>query len=197
MEELSSSEIATFKEGLTLDVLIREGATFEIQGQREDFPEQASDEEDISDSELPDEALKPNPCQRSFFEMRAEMTQVSSYMYKKVISAGSAPIPHGSRVSVHYNGYFELSPLTFDSTYMRGKPTEFFLGRGEVLTGLEEAVMTMKLHEESQFIISWQWLYGEHGCLPRIKPKADALFIIRVMDFKELATPLPPSDDYQ
>lgn len=193
MEDLNISGRPTFKEGLSLNDLIRNGATFEIQGEREDFPEHLSEEEDMSDSELPDDAIKPNPCQRSFFEMKAEMTEISSYMYKKIISAGSSQIPDGSRVSIHYNGYFEKSPLSFDSTYMRGKPTEFFLGRDEVLTGLEQAVKTMKLHEESHFIISWQWLYGEHGCLPRIKPKADALFIIRVMDYKELTIPMAPT----
>lgn len=101
----------------------------------------------------------------------------------------------GSQVSIHYNGYFEGSPISFDSTYMRGKPVVFFLGKGDILFGLEQAVATMKRHEEAQFIISWNWLYGEHGCLPRIKPKADALFIIRVMDSKELTVPVELTDD--
>lgn len=93
-------------------------------------------------------------------------------------------------MSIHYNSYFEGENVSYDSTYMRGKPTVFTLSNNEVLHSIDYAVSTMKLHEESHFIISWQWLYGEHGCPPRIKPKADALFVIRLIDFKEVSMPL-------
>lgn len=127
--------------------------------------------------------------------MKASMTQVSHYLYKKIFVEGNKEVPVGSRVSVHYNAYFEGATISFDSTYMRGKPTVFTLGNEEILYGLDQAVQTMKLHEEAQFIISWQWLYGEHGCLPRIQPKTDALFVIRLIGFKEIVIPLEPNED--
>lgn len=131
-----------------------------------------------------------------------------------LVTEGNCEIPAQSKVTIHYNGYFEGESVSFDSTYMRGRPLTFDLGQSQVLFGLEKAVETMKNHEESEFIISWQWLYGEigkidltlrnlyksitmllilTGCPPRIKPKADALFIIRVVNFKEASIVLETS----
>lgn len=40
----------------------------------------------------------------------------------------------------------------------------------------------MTVGEESQFLISYRALFGAMGCPPRIKPKADALYIITVLE---------------
>lgn len=59
----------------------------------------------------------------------------------------------------------------------------FILGQYEVLPGIELAVKSMKSGEEAQFIIPYQLLFGELGCQPRVKAKADGLFIITLLDF--------------
>lgn len=57
----------------------------------------------------------------------------------------------------------------------------FIIGEGDVLSGIEEAVKTMTQGEEAEFLVSYKLLFGEAGCPPRIKPKADALFFIQVI----------------
>lgn len=57
----------------------------------------------------------------------------------------------------------------------------------------------MKRKEESQFIIPYQHLYGEHGCPPRIGKKADCLFVIQLLGFSAIgdvnATDNVPAED--
>lgn len=142
------------------------------------------DEDEIE--EVNDDEIEKSPWQTDFDSLRKQMIPLSNFIYKKVVKTGNVEIPQNSRVVVDYNAYFEHEEQSYDSTYMRGKPLMIRLGYGEVLEGLEEAVKTMKKGEESHFVISHNLLYGETGCAPRIKPKADALFIIRCKDFTEL-----------
>lgn len=51
-----------------------------------------------------------------------------------------------------------------------------------ILPGIEDSVKSMTVGEESQFLISYQLLFGEMGCPPRIKQKADGLYIITVIE---------------
>lgn len=57
------------------------------------------------------------------------------------------------------------------------------LGSAGYLQGFQQAIMSMKKFEESEFIISYELLFKEQGCPPRIKPKADALFCIKLLDY--------------
>jgi FK506-binding protein 6 len=54
------------------------------------------------------------------------------------------------------------------------------------LPGIYKAVHTMRLNEESQFLISYKDLFGKLGCLPRIPPESDALYIMKVRSFSEM-----------
>lgn len=49
--------------------------------------------------------------------------------------------------------------------------------------GLDEAVGTMKRNEQSEFIFSPDWAFGEMGCPPRIPPKAYVYFKIDLIDW--------------
>lgn len=52
-----------------------------------------------------------------------------------------------------------------------------------MLQGLAVAVLSMKKGETSEFIVPYQLLFGELGCFKRIKPKADGLFTIKLINF--------------
>lgn len=105
-------------------------------------------------------------------------------IWKQVIYAGVGETPPlGSTVRIHYNAYFELNDEPYDSTYIRRRPCEFQLNKFNVLPGLDLAVRTMQRRERAKFIISSDLLYGEHGCPPRIPPKAWSLFIIEFISW--------------
>lgn len=55
-----------------------------------------------------------------------------------------------------------------------------------ILPGIEYSVKSMTVGEESQFIISYQLLFGDMGCPPRIQPKADGLYIITVLEAQNI-----------
>lgn len=166
--------------------LLRGGSRFEIDANREDLGEELFDCCDDDIEEVTDAQIEKSPWHTDFDQLRKQMVPLSNFIYKKVVKPGNVEIPPNSRVVVDYNAYFENEEQSYDSTYMRGKPLKIRLGYGEVLEGLEEAVKTMKKGEESHFVISHNIMYGENGCPPRIKPKADVLFIIRCKDFTEL-----------
>lgn len=114
------------------------------------------------------------------------MQQLNEHMWKKVINAGAENepvVPANARVRIRYNAYWEGVGAPFDSSFLRGSSYSFYTSRNEVLEGLEAAVCTMHNGEHSQFLISYHLLFGEIGCPPRVKPKADALFIIELVSY--------------
>uniref|UniRef100_T1GG85 peptidylprolyl isomerase n=1 Tax=Megaselia scalaris TaxID=36166 RepID=T1GG85_MEGSC len=172
--------------------LLDQGTIFEIDA---NFVDNAS-AEFLSDFESEDEDNNPvdsqvlkSPWEASFDELRLLMTKVNNNIYKKVIVEGydTKRFPSfACRVTVNYNGFFEKETTPFDSTYLRGKPFVFTVGQDDVLEGLNEAVQTMNIGEESQFVLSHRILFKEMGCPPRIPPKADGLFVIRLINFSEI-----------
>ncbi|XP_055917288.1 inactive peptidyl-prolyl cis-trans isomerase shutdown-like [Eupeodes corollae] len=177
---------------LSISDLIVNGTKFEINANFDDeefisdlFDEinPGSDNEDDSDI---DNAKLVSPWQHSFEELRLQMTKLNDYMYKKVTKEGNSEkgtVPPMARVCIRYNAYWEGEGAPFDSSFLRGSSHSFYTGRGEVLEGLEEAVKSMYKGEEAQFVISYHLLFREMGCPPRVKPKADGLFIIECVDF--------------
>ncbi|CAF1939492.1 unnamed protein product [Rotaria magnacalcarata] len=111
-------------------------------------------------------------------------SEAAGGIWKQIIydGVGETP-PLGSTVRIHYNAYFELNDEPYDSTYIRRRPCEFQLGKFNVLPGLDLAVRTMQKRERAKFIMSSDLLYGEHGCPPRIPPKAWSLFIVELISW--------------
>ena len=67
----------------------------------------------------------------------------------------------GSRVSVEYTGTLEDGTV-FDSTKY-SQPLEFTVGEKEVISGLDHAVLGMKLNEEKKISLKPQQAYGPHN----------------------------------
>lgn len=150
----------------------------------EDLYGDDGDEED-NDVDVEHEALV-SPWTRSFDELRELMTPVGEHMYKRITRAGikeKGLVPEKARVAVRYSGYWEGESAPFDSSLLRGTKFEFETGWNAVLEGLETAVRTMYAYEQAEFIISYKLLFHELGCPPRIKPRADGLFRIEVIEF--------------
>lgn len=64
---------------------------------------------------------------------------------------------------------------------------EVDLKENGLLPGLQTAIKSMLVGETALFLISYQVMYGELGVPPRIKPKADCVFYIKVV--KSILTP--------
>uniref|UniRef100_A0A182JWF1 peptidylprolyl isomerase n=1 Tax=Anopheles christyi TaxID=43041 RepID=A0A182JWF1_9DIPT len=173
------------KTPINIGELMNGGTEFQIDTE---FNENEGDEyfldDDYGSADEDEEKYKQlqSPWERTFDELRQEMERIDEHIYKRIMKAGvGEPIPNNTRVVIEYNAFFEQESKPFDSTTLRDKPQRFVVGKNNVLLGIEEAVRTMRVSEEAQFVIAYQLLYGEIGCPPRIKPKADVLFVIRLI----------------
>lgn len=128
-----------------------------------------------------------SPWTQSFNDLRKTMTEIDEFIWKKIVKIGDSEIPkENTRVKIHLNAFFESDKEPFESSYLRGKPIVFQLDKGMILPGIEDSVKTMTIGEESQFLISYQLLFGEMGCPPRIKQKADGLYIITLLEATDI-----------
>lgn len=95
---------------------------------------------------------------------------------------GDSPAP-GANVSVHYEGTF-LNGTIFDSSIKRGKPIEFPVGKGNVIAGWDEAILSMKKGEKRTLIIPPDLAYGSKGFAGVIPPDAWLIFNVELIDFQ-------------
>jgi peptidylprolyl isomerase len=67
----------------------------------------------------------------------------------------------GSRVKVHYTGKFEDGQVFGTST--KGEPLEFTIGEGNVLPGLENAVVGMEVGQKKTVTLPPEEAYGQRS----------------------------------
>jgi FKBP-type peptidyl-prolyl cis-trans isomerase len=96
----------------------------------------------------------------------------------EVVGTGESPSP-GRIVSVHYTGLLE-NGTKFDSSHDRGKPFEFPIGRGQVIRGWDEGVMTMKVGGKRKLIIPPELGYGSRD-LGAIPPNSTLIFEVELL----------------
>ncbi|MDA3850978.1 MAG: peptidylprolyl isomerase, partial [Spirochaetaceae bacterium] len=76
---------------------------------------------------------------------------------------GTGPKPEaGITITANYRGSF-LDGRVFDSSFDRGEPIEFVLGRGNVIPGWDIALQDMRKGENRLIIIPPELAYGERG----------------------------------
>ncbi|KAH8254089.1 hypothetical protein KR032_008333, partial [Drosophila birchii] len=169
---------------LLLSDLVDKGVEFEMDMTQRDYDEESDEFEDCED--MPDPDALASPWLRPFDELRSLMQPIGEHIFKRIIRQGHEErdlVPDKARVSIRYSGYWEGVGAPFDSSLLRGTKFEFETGMEMVLEGLEAAVRTMRPYEQAEFIISYKLLFRELGCPPRIKPKADGLFKVEVIDY--------------
>ncbi len=81
-------------------------------------------------------------------------------------------IKKGNKIKIEYIGTLDDGSV-FDSTAIHGSPLEFTVGDGVLLTGVETAVLGMKLGEEKDIVLAPTESYGEyHPDLVKELPRA-------------------------
>ncbi len=115
------------------------------------------------------------------------MTQwaVAAELQKKDIKQGEGAVAvKNSRVSVHYTGWL-LDGTKFDSSVDRGKPFEFSLGSGQVISGWDQGVLGMKVGGKRELIIPSNLAYGKRGAGGVIPPDATLKFEIELLEVNQ------------
>ena len=112
-----------------------------------------------------------------------EVTTASGLKYVDLVE-GSGPSPQiGQTVSVQYTGTLE-NGKKFDSSLDHGKPYEFPIGRGRVIKGWDEGLMTMKVGGRRKLIVPGALGYGPAGSPPSIPPNATLIFDVELLSIK-------------
>ena len=99
----------------------------------------------------------------------------------------------GDKLQMHYKGTLASNGTTFDSSYDRGKPFEFRIGKGKVIQGWDEGVMLMSLGEKAVLHISSDYGYGTQGAGDVIPPNADLDFEVELLKIGDQEADLPSS----
>ncbi len=114
------------------------------------------------------------------------ITLPSGLQYK-VLTAGTGPKPTtNDTVVTQYRGTL-LDGTEFDSSYAKGQPATFGVGR--VIKGWTEALQLMPTGSKWQLFIPSELAYGPNGN-QRIGPNAVLTFEIELLDIKPPATPV-------
>jgi peptidylprolyl isomerase len=115
------------------------------------------------------------------------VTTASGLRYIEV-APGSGEAPRaGDVVSVHYKGTLDNGTV-FDSSYDRGQPIQFALGRGMVIKGWDEGIALMQKGGKAKLVIPPSLGYGAQGAGGVIPPNATLTFEVELVDIQ----PGPP-----
>ncbi|MDR0970223.1 MAG: FKBP-type peptidyl-prolyl cis-trans isomerase [Lentimicrobiaceae bacterium] len=108
-------------------------------------------------------------------------TKSGLYFIEQKVGKGKKP-KEGEVVEVHYTGRL-LDGTVFDSSYDRGKPIDFTLGKGQVIAGWEEGIAMLRKGGKAQLIIPFHLAYGERSA-GSIPPYSSLIFDVELVDIK-------------
>ncbi|XP_022821115.1 inactive peptidyl-prolyl cis-trans isomerase shutdown-like [Spodoptera litura] len=171
--------------GLDLREVVTTGSILQI---NQEFDEDDLKAEENNDDLAPQvDILGQAVSNFAAFSEKLETIKETEHVKKKIIvEGGGLPLHDGCTVFIAYSGYWENQQEPFDLVPLK-KPMEVDLSDNGLLPGLQFAIKTMLVGETSVFLCSYKVMYGEMGVPPRIKPKADCVFYIKLI--KSTLTP--------
>jgi FKBP-type peptidyl-prolyl cis-trans isomerase len=111
-----------------------------------------------------------------------KLKRTDSGLQYEVIKQGEGRKPTAEdTVVAHYTGWLPDGTV-FDSSHLRGEPSEFALN--QVIRGWTEGVPMMAEGSIYQFVIPPELAYGERGHQPAIPPNATLVFRIELVKVK-------------
>ena len=112
-----------------------------------------------------------------------EITTASGLKYVDLVEGAGASPKAGQTIKVEYTGSL-ANGTVFESPARHGGPQEFVIGKGAVIKGWDEGIMTMKIGGKRKLIIPPSLGYGPAGRPPAIPPNSILNFDIELIGVK-------------
>ncbi len=109
-------------------------------------------------------------------------TLPSGLKYKDLVVGAGSEIRTGQKVTVHYTGKLQDGTI-FDSSVERKIPFEFTIGRGQVIKGWDEGVLSMRVGGKRTLIIPPDLGYGARA-VGKIPANSTLTFEVEVLGAK-------------
>ncbi len=132
----------------------------------------------VSCNEANEEPENDLPVPREVAEEDYIVTE-SGLKYFDFVEGNGPVVENDAFISVHYHGWF-TNDVLFDSSILRNRPFEFFLGRGHVIAGWDEGIQGMRVGGQRQLVIPPGLAYGAAGT-PSIPPNATLIFEVELL----------------
>ncbi|MEZ4907717.1 MAG: FKBP-type peptidyl-prolyl cis-trans isomerase [Saprospiraceae bacterium] len=108
-----------------------------------------------------------------------EKTEDGTSIYLVEKGTGNV-VGNGENVSIDYYGLFEESGDMFDNSYERGQELSFSAGAGQMIKGMDQAILKLHHGDKAVLFIPYESAYGEAGRPPMIPEKANLVFYVDV-----------------
>jgi FKBP-type peptidyl-prolyl cis-trans isomerase len=113
-----------------------------------------------------------------------EVTTASGLKYVDLVEGQGASPKLGQSVSVKYRGTLENGTKFDSSDDHGGQPYTFQIGRGTVIKGWDEGLMTMKVGGKRRLTVPSDLGYGTRGKPPDIPGNSTLIFDVELVDVK-------------
>ena len=124
---------------------------------------------------------------RAVLAEQAIVTLHSGLRYQNLEKGTGATAEIARVVVIHLTGWLDDNGRKgekFFSTYDQGKPISFKLGTKNVMPGLNEGVIGMKVGGRRRLMIPARLGYGEKGAGDIVPPNADLIFDIELIEVR-------------
>jgi len=113
-----------------------------------------------------------------------EMHKTGSGLRYMIYQPGDGPVAQKDQIAVFH---FSLSLITGDLVYasQNDQPAEFRIGRSSVESGLEEAILLMRVGDKARLILPSHLAHGLPGDGMRIPQRATIIYDIELIDLKK------------
>ena len=107
-------------------------------------------------------------------------TTDSGLRYKDLVVGTGATAKPDERVEIQYTGWLR-DGKQFDSSKDRDLPFTLLLNGKDVIPGMDEGILGMKVGGVRKLVIPYKLAYGEYGRPPKVPPYADLTFDIELV----------------
>ena len=113
-------------------------------------------------------------------KLDANIKTLPSGLKYMIVEDGEGSHPKfGETVSVQYYGVLKNGKM-FDNSYKNGFPYKFPVGKGRVIPGWDEGILSLKKGSKAVLFIPSDLAYGKAGSPPAIPPDSELIFYIEL-----------------